>query len=115
MSPGRGRCDLRRRGLLAGRSRAGCALAAQNKPGHRHEDQPDDDGSGRRHVRGTEAAQTKQARATAKTAPRSTLILGFRQRRLRLGSIAPGPTRSTYATSSWVASASWTRYTRLGM
>lgn len=108
MSPGRGRGDLRRRGLLAGRSRAGCALAAQNKPGHRHEDQPDDDGSGRRHVRGTEAAQTKQARATAKTAPRSTLILGFRQRRL-------GPTRSTYATSSWVASASWTRYTRLGM
>lgn len=65
------------------------------------------------HVRGIEAAQTKQARATAKTAPRSTLIRGFHQRCLRFGRIRPGPPHSTCATSPWVALASLTRYTRL--
>lgn len=37
------------------------------------------------HVRGTDAARTTQARARAKTAPRSTLIGGFHQRRLWTG------------------------------
>jgi len=67
------------------------------------------------HVRGTDAARTTQARARAKTAPRSTLIGGFHQRRLWTGFAGATSWACTAAIRSWVASASLTRWTLLGM
>lgn len=104
-----------RRQVLDGLSRASRALAAKHQPSRRPKDRSDDDGAGHRHIRGIEAAKTRQARATAKTAPRCTFTFGFRQGRRPCTLISSGLPRSTCVISSCVASASLTRYTRLGM
>lgn len=54
--------------------------------------------------------------ATAKTEPRTRLIRGFHQRRVRGNVVDEAPPRAcTVDTSAWVASASLTRCTLLGM
>lgn len=76
------------RALVQGSGAAGCgrmSYTADNQPRHRAENHRDENCPGDGHARVTDAVRSKQAKATAKSEPRSTLSCGFHQRRLHVG------------------------------